>query len=174
MAMVEMSEVFVPAAVYLGALGYTIYQDDKNKADASHVSTPAVAVVKPVPEPEPEPVTVVEPEPVAVVKPKPVAVVKPVKKEEPVPAPKEVPAPAKNLAFEVGKTVQEIEEMQDRVEARRAAAASAAAAVKEEKPKEVVAAAVEEKFKPNKRKREVALRILKKAVAPWRKWSEIQ
>jgi len=91
-----------------------------------------------------------------------------------------------DLVKQVASTVKDQRETQERVAARKAAEAkareeeaAAAAAAAEEGAVETVEQAIEreeeeEEGKTTGKKRRLALRVIKKVVAPWRKWENIK
>ena len=161
------------------------------------VKAPAPAPVKPKPAPvvKPKPVvaekkkvsapapkkTVTPPTPKKVVAkkepvpatPKPKAVT--MAKSEPVktPEPRTASDDLTDLVKQVGKTVEQNKEMEDRVKARRQKEAEDMQA--EETESQVATAVLTKEKTPKKKKGLVrkAWRVTKKVVAPWRKWENI-
>jgi hypothetical protein len=192
---------FVPVAVFAGAVAVTIYQQQhtvKNaigaKDDATVTApTPAATPVAKAPAPAPAPVVApvaVAPKPVPAPVPAPVAVApKPAPKPAPAAAPKPAPAPAKkDLVREFGSTIEDRKETEKVVQENKAKAAAKAEA---KHPKQVKAAATTDAVDPvpapvdvtsttttstkkSGSKRRKAWRVVKKVVAPWRKWETIK
>lgn len=130
---------------------------------------------------EAAPVVVIKEEtPVAATKPKPISLKKtsvvPSSSPKPVAAtmttteePRTASDSLTDLVKQVGKTVEQNKEMEDRIKSRREKEAAEAA-------KEQAATATEEEEEETKPKRGIirkAWRVTKKVVAPWRKWQNI-
>lgn len=182
----------IPGLVIIGCLAYNIFEDDGRVKDLNKwtstvgekLNEVSTTTLKKIGEAEqkaaqsveetktkttavevkPEPVRV--PEPVAVSVSAPPVVSAPVAKPVPAPAPEKPVLTAKNVA----STVEEQRQTLERVEKKRAAASESTKT--EDKPEEK-AVADESNKKVKGRKRKLALRVLKKVVAPWRKWESI-
>lgn len=202
--MIPIQEVVVPAVLIAGAVAATVMGAQKPTLDFSSTSSTAEATPAPAPPvtkattPAPAPVMakVTTPAPVLVKEqappapapaaaPKPVAAAAVAVAKQPVPAPvtdvakKETPA---NMAQQVGKTIESIRETEKIVKAKKdkKAAAAAAAAVPVTLKDDVAGTsipkknAVESTLRVPGTRRRKALRVMKKVVAPWRKWSTIK
>jgi hypothetical protein len=154
-------------------------------APAPVAVTPKVEVTPPAPAPAPVPAPVaVAPKPAPAPAPVPVAVA-------PKPAPAPVPAPPpvkKDLVREYGSTIEDRKETEKVVQENKAKATAKAEAKNPKKEEEAaadVAAAAEaavvpvvpvdvtSTLKKSGSKRRKAWRVVKKVVAPWRKWDSI-
>ena len=194
------SEVLVPAALFFAALAATVVKADgedssvkddppsvKNvKAVTVEVAAPS-PVEKVAPKPEAEkPAPVAEKPAPAPVKPAPAPV--PVKAMTPKPvapkpAPKPVPEPVaepvrktkdiSQLKMEIASTLEQEKEKVNRLIAAEQRAQAAADAASGEIEEQFVEEFLEE-TPVTGRKRKFVAKLLKKAIAPWRKWSNIK
>lgn len=167
----ELSQFALPGLIYLGSVAASIIKSqqeestsglkDLNVAELEEVSEPEEVVVSaPVPSPAP-----------AAVAPAPA-----------VPEPKSSPVtkPPTVLIQEVASTVEEQKATRERAAARKAAkekaatdAAPAAATKETVKSEEDSASTAPSPSEPKKKSRFI-IRLLKKIIAPWRKWSNIK
>ena len=152
---VDVSEMYFPAALFVGAIAGGIY-DSVKKSEDKDGDTAVKATATVVAEPAKE-VAVKENAEEA----KEVA-------EEPAPAPEPVKKDISQLKLEVGSTIEQRKEMTDRLEKAKA---------KEAEESQVETEGEEPPAKEEKPKRTLLRkiwRVVKKVVAPWRKWENIR
>jgi len=174
----SVTDAILPSIIFLGAAVATIYTSENPNA-VKELAQKSVENVEKAAEEVKEEIK----EEVEVIK---------APEPTPAPAPKPAPAPVastktttaskplSDLVKEVASTVEEQRETQERVAKRQAQAAAEAAeqsaldfysdAAEEQEPE----ATTFDTSKAPKRKRKLAMRILKKVVAPWRKWENIK
>lgn len=185
----SVADTAVPVALFLASVAASIVKSgDSSKVTPSPVPIPKVKVEtateapKPVVELPPEPAPEPTPEPVAEPAPEPVA--EPAPEPEPEPVTVEVPRvkDLSDLKVQVASTLEGEQEKLKRLEAKQrmeekenaAAAAAAAAAEEIETAKENTVEEVTEAPKKKQSIFRLVWRIVKKIVAPWRKWKNIK
>jgi hypothetical protein len=154
---VDVSEMYFPAALFVGAIAGGIYDSVKKSEDKDgDTAVKATATV------------VAEPAKEVAVKEKAVAEEAKEVAEEPAPAPEPVKKDISQLKLEVGSTIEQRKEMTDRLEKAKAKEAEESQVEKEaEEPPA-------EEEKPKRTLLRKIWRVVKKVVAPWRKWENIR
>lgn len=180
---VAMSEVLVPSALFFAALAATVLKADKNDSDVKEkpivvqkveAVTVEAAVTDVVEAPAPVKTESVAPTPApAPPAPKPVAAKPAPPAPEPVAEPVRKTKDISQLKMEIASTLEQEKEKVNRLiaaeqRAQAAAATSAAGEIEEEFVEEFL-----EETTVSGKKRKFVAKLLKKVIAPWRKWSTI-
>lgn len=172
--MVGIEEVITPSIILLGAAAASVYansgqldfseltssfQGSSSSSDDSSSSTAVTTAAAPAAtEPEATPAP-------------PASYISLSLTPDPVPAPKSTT----NLALEVGSTIEEQRKTNDLVASRQAAAkTSTSTGTAVETVNEAVSRTTSEDAPKSGRKRKFVLKVIKKVIAPWRKWDDIQ
>jgi outer membrane biosynthesis protein TonB len=178
--MVGVEEFFTPSIILLGAAAVSVYAKD-GQLDLGNTLSRAIASTD-TKETVPEPVIdKVEEEPAPAPAPAPVKAAKK-KKETPAPSPAPAPAPAvkstTELVKEVASKIEDQRATEELVASRKAAKdseTSSEGSTKSSEPDDDFEEVLEGADKPKSgRKRKFVLKVIKKVIAPWRKWEAIQ
>jgi hypothetical protein len=173
-------EFFTPSIILLGAAAVSVYAKDGQLDLGSAVSklqnsesTAASTVAEEVKE-EPAPATAPAPAPVKATK----------RKSAPSPTEPAAPAPAPalktttELVKEVASKIEDQRATEELVASRKAAkeaGSSSAGASSTSEPEDDFEEVLEGTDKPKSgKKRKFVLKVIKKVIAPWRKWENIQ
>jgi outer membrane biosynthesis protein TonB len=178
--MVGVEEFFTPSIILLGAAAVSVYAKD-GQLDLGNTLSRAIASTETEDKATVPIVEEVKEEPAPTPVPAPVKAAKK-KKETPPAAPAPAPAPAvkttTELVKEVASKIEDQRATEELVASRKAAKdseASSDGSSKSSEPDDDFEEVLEGTDKPKSgRKRKFVLKVIKKVIAPWRKWEAIQ